>query len=499
MSRDFTTTLLTFIMIAAAATAQFAGYMNLDNAWLMHVAKRVVDGEQLGRQVIESNPPLIVYMLEIPALMAKYLNLSVMNSFTIFMIGLMVLSLGLASRFVKDRNIFLCLVFALAFIPSWAFGEREHIFIILILPYFVSLWDEGKKPFWFILLSGVMAGFGFALKPFFLAIWATSVITKMVLDRRFWSFINWQNIFIGATIAAYVAYLVFIDKIYINEIMPLLVKYYGGYNSQASEVYKQSLQLTLLCQVAFWIVFIKDRKLLTRPMYFANFANLIASLMIIIQAKTWLNYFYPPNFFGFITNVLITAVLYDNLKPLWNKVAALISSFILMLFVIIAISTNMKVGLRINEDRTENIIDVFDKYADGKSVYMLTFDLGTIFPAVLYTNAQYHGRYGHLWSLPGMYNKANLSDEEIIYRPPGERLDDETKLIAQVMADMNNNPPAIVIVMDSKYYSRETGNYKFDFIKYFSQEPEFAEMWKNYRRIKRIGNDEIWQRRLDTD
>jgi len=494
MGRDFTTTLLGFLIIALGFAVQLAGYVNLDNAWLLHVAERVVGAEQLGRQVIESNPPLIVYIMEIPVYIAQTLNISLVHGFDLFMFLLILASLSLIKRHVNDRGVFLCIVFAVSVLPAWAFGEREHIFILLILPYFVSLWNDKKFPLWFIIISALMAGVGIALKPFFLLIWAVLVLTKMVLDKRFWSFINVQNIIIGLVVVAYVAYLFFIEKVYINEIFPLLVKYYGGFNGNAKDVYSQSIQLAILSQIAFWIVFIKDRKLLTRAIYLANFANLASVLLIIIQAKTWMNYFYPPNFFGFVSNALITAVLFSDLKPLWNKVASFISSFILMVFLTIAISTNLKIGLRVNEDVTEDIIKVFNQYADGKPVYILTFDLGTIFPAILYTNAKYHGRYGHFWSLPGMYSNGEVKDDELVYHQPGQRLDDETRLIAQVMGDIANNPPEIIVVMDSSYYSRTIGDYKFDFVKYFSIEPEFAEMWENYEKIKTIGNYDIYKR-----
>ncbi len=493
MDRSFTTALLGFVIIAAALAVQFMGWMNGDNGWLLHVAERVVAGEKLGRQVIESNPPLIIYIMEIPVLMGNLLHVNPIYMFAIFIALLGLASLLLAFFTLENKAMQVPLIFALFFLPGISFGEREHIFIILILPYFVSLWSGRKYPWWFVIIAGLMAGIGIALKPFFVMVWAVLVLVKMAMDRRFFSFFNLQNIVIGVVIAGYVAYLMLFEKVYVNEVFPLLVRYYGGFNGKVSEVYKQSLQLAILCQIAFWIVFIKDRKLLTRPIYFANFANLAGVLLIILQSKTWINYFYPPNFFGFISNSLLTIVLFDNLRPLWNKVASFISSFILMIFVTLAISTSMKISLRINEEDNQNMVELLNKYAAGKNVYMLTFNLGTMFPAVLYTHAEYHGRYAHFWSLPGMYEGGEIKDEELVYHQPGQRLDDETRLIAQVIGDIERYPPEIIVVMDSKYYSRSIGNYKFDFIKYFSIEPEFAEIWTHYKKVKKIGDYDIYQ------
>ena len=489
---DNTTWFLVFLIIATALIVQFAGFINLDNSWLLHVAGRVVDGEKLGKQVIESNPPLIVYIMELPVYAAKFLNINPVYAFSGFICLIGVVSLLMTFSQISGRVAKIGIAFAVIFLPAWSFGEREHIFIMLIMPYFTSLWRTDKPGIVFAIISGLMAGIGLSLKPFFVIVLAVMVLTKMVLDRRFWVFFSVQNILIGLVMAAYLAYLVFIEKTYVNEVLPILVKYYATFNSSMREVLKQAFGIGFLCQIAFWIVYIKDRKLLTRGIYFASYANLASSLLIILQGRVWVNYFYPPDFFGFLSNLLIAIALFNHLKPLWNRVSAFISSFILMVFVAMSVTTNLKTAFRADDNGTKKVIAMINKYASGKPVYAFSFNLGTIFPAVVYSEGLYEGHYGHFWMLPGMYKDQPKKGEAFVFRQPGQRIDDETRLVGQVVGDFVHNPPELVFVMDSRYYSRGTGNYSFDFVKYFSIEPEFAEIWKHYKKIGRIGDRDVY-------
>ena len=125
----------------------------------------------------------------------------------------------------------------------------------------------------------------------------------------------------------------------------------------------------------------------------------------------------------------------------------------------------------------------------------LSFDLNTIFPAVHYSDAKFRGTHAQLWMLPGMYEGANLDkNNEIIYRGAGQRLDDETKMIADVLSDIAHYPPAIIVVKEKTYGVPGIGDgFKFDFVKYFSLTKTFKEIWKNYEEIDRIDDRVIYR------
>ena len=64
----------------------------------------------------------------------------------------------------------LLLAFVLLVLVGGMFGQREHLMLMLILPYAfaAAIISEGEQvPRALALLTGIMAGVGFALKPYF--------------------------------------------------------------------------------------------------------------------------------------------------------------------------------------------------------------------------------------------------------------------------------------------------------------------------------------------
>lgn len=482
-----------FLMVALALAAQLVGYINLDDAWLLDVAGRVVGGERLGVDVIESNPPLIIYLMEAPVYLAKLFHISHVTGFIIYIEIIGLVTTVITFTQVKDTSLRLCLIFIIFFLPGVVFGEREHIFIMLAMPYFVSQWRKEKAPLWYLIVSGLLAAVGVSLKPFFVIIWLATVLTKMVLDRRFFAFLNWQDLLIGIIGGAYLLYVVFVEKTYMASVFPLIYKYYGAFGTDKIEALQQVGRLIMLFQLPFWMMFYLNRNMVTRALYFLNFGNLASIIMIALQQKTWLNYFYPAHFFGFLENILLIAAVFANSKLLWNKVAAILASIVVTVLIGYAVVANIRVGLRLADGETKQLVQMFNKYAGNKPVYVLSFDLGVIYPALNYSNAYYRGHYGHLWMMPGMFMDRPKNGDKVIFKKPEEMNVDEKNITQIVLADMKKNPPALVAVTESKYYDRRIGIFQFNLLEYFSQNAEFKDIWSHYDKLAKIGTTVVYK------
>jgi hypothetical protein len=99
--------------------------------------------------------------------------------------------------------------------------------------------------------------------------------------------------------------------------------------------------------------------------------------------------------------------------------------------------------------------------------------------------------------LPGMYHDKPGEDGYLNYHQPAEQSNDEKQLVADVISDFTKYPPQVVLVAEAKYHSPQIGNYGFDFIKYFSQEPIFRTIWGNYEKINKVGNISVYLRKND--
>ncbi|HEX7090148.1 MAG TPA: hypothetical protein VF192_08420, partial [Longimicrobiales bacterium] len=167
------------------AHGAFSFPANHDMAWLLHVASRALDGAKLYVDVVEINPPLVIFLSMIVELIARVTGIWDITVFRLLVLGLAAISLLLATPLLRellgeDRRLArhaLLLVFVFSFValPGMEFGQREHLAMLLTLPYAlaVAVRAEGRAVGGSTRCAvlGAMAGVGIALKPFFLPIW----------------------------------------------------------------------------------------------------------------------------------------------------------------------------------------------------------------------------------------------------------------------------------------------------------------------------------------
>ena len=72
----------------------------------------------------------------------------------------------------------------------------------------------------------------------------------------------------------------------------------------------------------------------------------------------------------------------------------------------------------------------------------------------------------------------------------------ERYTIDTVVADLTAKPPA-VILLDGRRNKTWYGGIEFDFIEFFSTDPRFVEIWRNYEPIAVVEEFRIYRRRDD--
>ena len=182
--------------LLAAAAVIVAAPFNCDAAWYMVAARRMLQGDRLFVDLLDTNPPLIVWLTAIPAFFSTLLGVSdriLMHSFTAF---LLVCSGLLASRILRlapapSRPLAFVLVAASATGLSvpWVItmAQREQIAAMLIFPYVLlaaRAASGAESARGLRLLVGVMAAIGVGLKPFFLGPWVVVELTVLLLRRE---------------------------------------------------------------------------------------------------------------------------------------------------------------------------------------------------------------------------------------------------------------------------------------------------------------------------
>jgi hypothetical protein len=194
-------------LIALGLHYAFGLPLNHDAAWFLHMSREVLDGARLYTDIIEVNPPLIIW-LGIPViLLERMTGVSHTALFpAVVALGAVVslLATHRLSRHVltaSSRPVYLAAAALVLFVlPAREWGQREHVLLLLTIPFITACAAraKGRAPShgWLI---GLLAGFGFALKPHFLFAFVGLEAWLLLLRRPLWT----GTLAAGGVVAAY--------------------------------------------------------------------------------------------------------------------------------------------------------------------------------------------------------------------------------------------------------------------------------------------------------
>ncbi|MEO7475428.1 MAG: hypothetical protein ABIY46_08835, partial [Gemmatimonadales bacterium] len=175
------------LLALLALLCQWRIGFNNDNAWLLYTAGRLLDGARLYVDLVEINPPLIVW-LNVPIVgIARAAGLDAVDVFRVVVFTAALGSAGICQSIsnrafsaLADGAVFFAGVLVLLAMPVVWFGQREHLLLVLVFPYlFLSaarlapereLSRAGRSA-----ALALLAGLGLALKPHYLMVWVLVV------------------------------------------------------------------------------------------------------------------------------------------------------------------------------------------------------------------------------------------------------------------------------------------------------------------------------------
>lgn len=211
---------------------------NTDVSWLISLCEKVLNGETPYRDFIEVNPPASIILYIAPVAFARFIGFRPELAVDGFVFAVALVSLWLTAAIVKSAALFgrrtvfqLALLFAAIFVllPAQNFGEREHIALMIFLPFLAlaAARAEGKNvALALVFAAGMGAGITAIIKPHFVfAIVFVAVVAALNTKnwRVFFAFENWIA---GAMLAAYgvLVYAAYPD--FVTHTLPLVAEIY---------------------------------------------------------------------------------------------------------------------------------------------------------------------------------------------------------------------------------------------------------------------------------
>ena len=271
-----------------------------DVTWLQIAAERVLHGQRLYAQVLEVNPPLSVFIYAPALFLADGLGLQLEAVSAGLCVLAILASLALSGAIlrplverdpVRGWKLSAAGAFTLGVMPAAAFGQREHLAVIALLPFLAttSLGSDGRRPPWMLtVFAGLGLGVAVALKPHFAAIAALPALWAWRRDL-------WRPLALPEYGAAAVAL-----GGYVVAVLVRFPNYLGGVGPLLRDVYlpirAPLWELLILPGVPLALgaalvarLMRLDGRLLAAPML----AALGGALAFLVQGKGWPYHAYP--------------------------------------------------------------------------------------------------------------------------------------------------------------------------------------------------------------
>jgi hypothetical protein len=468
-----------------------------DVAWLLYVARRWMAGRELYVDVIEVNPPLIIWISALPIHIAAWLNIPPEKVAMPFFMAA-VLSCGFwAACLLRDETtgrrglfadrlpVFAALGTVLLAVPGMELGQREHLLLAAGLPYLVLFARSlnGHRASWPVAVAaGVMAGLGCALKPryavVFVALEGLALLRGLPLFRL-------MPVVAGATLATYAAAVVVFCPNYLGRAVPLALALYGATDVPFLHLLADSDRLLFGQGVALLLWFwsrrwLPERNLVLTLVLFA----LVSTVVCFLDGKDWYYHRLPATVATMLALMLwmASALMHRRSAPAGkprNNVLPMLLAGAAIAALVVATFQKLEPDVeaavqpeRSTVTRLEQIVR--ENHARRYIAFSEWIALG--FPVVNNTGVGWTSRFDSMWALKGELWRVKFD-------PSAEK---QFPVRHWVARDFVTGCPDLAVVD-----LREGVNY---IAVLSASDKDFARAWSRYRLIDAFDGLEVYKR-----
>ena len=488
------------LLVGLCAAAVGPVYMNHDPAWYLHMAGVWLDGGTLYRDVVDTNPPLIVFLTAVPVFVSRVLHLPgplVFKAFVFAAAGLTTLAaIPFIRRIWHDEYarflIGTMLVFLILPFVKTEFGQREHFTVLLTVPYILATcaYAIGRPAgTGFDATAGALAGLGFAMKPHLLAGFVVFEAALGVVRRSPRVWLRPASVGAAAAVALYGAVVVLLVPDYLSVARDAM-QVYGGLNSSAA-------YLLRLADLQLWVVGLLLLLVLRLPpaqrgpcvLLFAAATGFLIAAMV--QLKGWGYHLYPSRVLIMLFFAAVVAGITDAHAQVLDVIRGgkrSINAAVLAAVTIWSARYVAEAKKPIATDYVSALAAVIhETRADTFALLGMQGLVYPAFPTTNYSGTRWVLRHNSLWFLPGLYEDEMLRpDHTDAFRrldamPPLER-----RYFNEIVDDLCRNPPALLVI-EPPIPNAPVVRRSLDLIRYYRQDPRFDRLFSAYGPPRTIG------------
>ena len=461
-----------------------------DIAWLLYVARRWLAGRELYVDVVEINPPLIVWISAIPIRLAGMLGIDAQFTAIPFFIAVVLacawwtasLLRGSGKLFEDRLPVFAAIGTVLLVVPAGDLGQREHLLVAAILPYLAlfarSLGGDRAEPRDAV-IAGVLAGLGCVLKPRYAG--AFVVLEGLAVLRGLNPF-RAMPLVAAVTMLAYAGLVALVCPAYLRRAVPLALALYGATDVPLRHLVTDSLRLMLGQAAALALWWHRRRRAPEGNLMLTLVVFAIASTIIcFMDGKDWFYHRLPA------TIATVLALLCWAASALMNSRTDRRKAFVPMLagavgcvVFLVAAFQRLEPQMALAVEPEQNTIAKLERLIrQQKARTYIAFSewIALGFPVVNNTGVAWASRFDSMWALKGELWRARFDAAAA----------KEWPIRHWVAHDFIIGCPDIAVV------DRREG--VVNYVSLLSaSDPAFARAWSRYRQIAAFDGMVVYRR-----
>lgn len=496
-----------------------------DVAWFLYMARRVLAGDTLYSDIVDVNPPLIVLM-GLPAELLARVGLWDVLAFRMLTLMTCAISVVLIERIlavmdgraVQRRTAVLLVIIAFLLLEPVQFGQREHIAFVLVAPWVIAVGARtaGRDlPAGAAVLTGVLAGLGFAMKPHFLivpaaleAFWfmarsrATALPPAGAPRPEVYALIS--------VLATYGIGITMITPAYF-EVAGLARRAYAGFAEVPIRelLFANARRLFVVGACVSVCALSRGTDDASRTRQALIVASLGFLFAAVSQRKGWTYQWVPAT--GFATIAAGTPVipalagrmhafasriegpgLARRLRLESDAMAALMAVFLAVPLTVVQsrAADNERVRLASDLHQLGGLLPLIERHAADGPIAALSVTMLPGFPLVNYAETEWGLRFNSLWPIASFYAGPPNGAPVSAFRTTAEMGPDERYLFEAATTDLVRRPPKVLIVDTTPF----GGANSFDWLAYFSQDRGVRALLADYRPLAKVAQYVVLQR-----
>ena len=461
-----------------------------DVAWLLYVARRWLAGRELYVDVVEINPPLIVWISAIPIRLAGWLGIDVQVTAVTFFIAIVMgcawwtasLLRGCGTLFADRLPVFAVIGTVLLVVPAGDLGQREHLLVAAMLPYlalFARSLDGDRPALRDALAAGLLAGLGCALKPRYAGVF---VVLEALALMRGLNPLRAMPLAAAGTLLGYVALVALLCPAYMRRAVPLALALYSATDVSFRHLLMDSLRLLFGQAVAVLLWWSRRRRMPERNLMLTLVVFAVASTVVcFMDGKDWFYHRLPAT----IATILAllcwagSALTHRRVAPRGGLLPIALGGIACVVFLVGAFQRlEPQVALAVEpEQSTVAHLEQIIRQQKARTYIAFSEWIALGFPVVNNTGVAWASRFDSMWALKGELWRVRFD-------PAAAK---EWPIRRWVARDFIRGCPDVAVV--------DTREGVVNYVDILSaSDPAFARAWSRYKRIDAFDGLVVYRR-----